>query len=334
MEKIMENSIIEKKNRAFGICLSADVVDRMDEECKRLRVSRTQYILSLFENRNDPSPRRPNESSGQDLSGFKTDVIECLRSGIESLRDEIRSALAVRSSSSPPDLSPVLAAIGNLTCRVGEMGGLSSGKTSEAPVDLSPLVVRLDEILELLQSGPPSRETESDVQAISFLSLQMGEIVQGIERLAGQMDAVVRGGKNNGGGTSTEIKDELIRLAESVEQQSALTGEILRIGDTVREIRERLLKNVPQGQTEGPVVPKKISRKEVRSIEPDPAAEKKRETRQFGWAVGILLVFMMGFMGWEMLGWYNGGDSTAPSAISSPKTSPGILTPGAPKQAR
>jgi hypothetical protein len=312
------------KKVPFSVRLPEHLVERLKTDAQKVGLGTSDWVTSLLDvHRNDSLEKVSNESFDQENTS--------LRSEIESLRAEIRAGLTVPAVSPPPDLSPVLEAIKDLSCRIEAMESRPVPGSSP-PVDLTPLISRLDEIMD--QANPAGApDPDSEAHALSFLSLQMGEIVQGIERLAGQMDAVVRAGKNNGGEISPEIKDELIRLAESVERQSALTGEILRIGDTVREIRERLLKNVPQGQTEVPVVPKKISRKEVRSIEPDPAAEKKRETRQWGWAVGILLVFMMGFMGWEMLGWYNGGDSSAPSAISSPKPSPGISSPGALKQA-
>ena len=320
----MSEIIQEKKTRNFGICFDALVVDQIDREAAHLGVSRTQYLLSLFEKRNDHHPGHSNEASGPDLSGFKTEMIECLRS-------EIQSSLSVSTVLLPPDLSPVLAAIENLTCRIGEMGSLSSGNTSEAPVDFSPLLARLDEIVGLFQSGPPSGETESDAHAISFLSLQMGEIQQGIERLSGQMETVVRSGRNNGAGTP-EIKDELIRLAEAAEHQSALTGEILRIGDSVREIRDCLQKNLTTAVSHGEKIPEKKFSQKSRSHEPDPAAEKKAETRQWGWAIGIILVLFFGFIAWEMLGWYNGGDSGAPQMSQKPKKLPeSSLLPG-PKQ--
>ena len=318
----MDEEIVDQRSRSFGLRLPAHVVDRMDEECKRLRVSRTQYILSLFENRNDPSPGRPNESSAPDLSGFVTEVIE-------SLRAEIRAGLTVPAVSPPPDLSPVLDAIKDLSFRIGAMESPPAPVLSESPAALSPLFSRLDDILELLRSSRPSGETESEAHALSFLSLQMGEIQQGIERLFVQMDALARSGRHSGAGTSPEIKDELIRLSEAAEHQSALTGEILRIGDSVREIRDRLQKN-PTTAAPLEKIPEKVSRKEARYKEPDPAAEKKKETRQFGWAVGILLVFFLGFVGWEILGWYNGGDSGGPPIIHPSPSRPKIPD-GAPK---
>ncbi|MHB8369744.1 MAG: hypothetical protein ACYDBP_08645 [Leptospirales bacterium] len=250
---------------------------------------------------------------------------------IESLRAEIRAGLTVPAFSPPPDLSPVLDAIGDLSRRIGMMESRPLSNTSAPPVDLSPLSHRLEEILDLLRTARPSGETESEAHALSFLSLQLGEIQQGIERLSVQMETVVRSGRSGGGGGSPEIKDELIRLSEAAEHQSALTGEILRIGDAVREIRERLQKNPVTGSASVEKVPEKVSRKESRPKDPDPVDEKKKETRQFGWAVGILLVFFLGFVVWEIMGWYNGGDTGSPPAVTGtptpPKTPAG--TPGA-----
>lgn len=309
------------KTISFGIRLPAQIAEEMVQESEQSGASRSDMIRSLWENRNEHVSRISNQSLGQDLSGFKTEMIE-------SLRAEIQAGLTVPSLPPPPDLSPVLAAIENLTCRIGEMGSLPSRNTSEVPVDLSPLLARLDEIGGLLQSGPPSGETESDAHAISFLSLQMGEIQQGIERLSVQMDTVVRSGRNNGAGTP-EIKDELIRLAEAAEHQSALTGEILRIGDSVREIRDCLQKNLPPAVAPGEKIPEKKFSQESRSHDPDPAAEKKAETRQWGWAIGIILVLFFGFIAWEMLGWYNGGDSGAPQMSQKPEKLPeSSLLPG------
>jgi len=301
------------KKVPFSVRLPEYLVERLKTDAQKVGLGTSDWVTSLLdEPRNDFPEKISNESFDRENTS--------LRSEIESLRAEIQAGLTVPSLPPPPDLSPILSAIGDLSRRIEAMESRPAPGSSP-PVDLTPLFSRLDEIMDQVNpAGAPNPDSEA--HALSFLSLQMGEIVQGIERLAGQMEAVVRAGKNNGGGASTEIKDELIRLAESVEQQSALTGEILRIGDTVREIRERFLKNVPQGQTEAPGVSKKISRREIRSIEPDPAAEKKQETRQFGWAVGILLVFMLGFMGWEMLGWYNGGDSGGPPVASKPQISP------------
>ncbi len=302
------------KTISFGIRLPAQIAEEMVQESEQSGASRSDMIRSLWENRNEHVPRLSNQTFGPDLSGFKTEMIE-------SLRAEIRSALAVRSSPSTPDLSPVLAEIEKLTCRIGEMGSLSSRNISEAPVDLSPLLARLDEIVGLLQSGPSSGEAESDAHEISFLSLQMGEIQQGIERIFAQVEAVVRSGRNNGSGTP-EIKDELIRLAEAAEHQSALTGEILRIGDSVREIRDRLQKNLTTAVAPGEKIPEKKFSQESRLNDPDPAAEKKAETRQWGWAIGIILVLFFGFIAWEMLGWYNGGDSGAPQMSPKPEKHP------------
>ena len=316
---------IDLKSRSFGLRLPAHVVDRMDEECKGLGVSRTQFILSLFERRNDPSPENRHETNAPDLSGFIMEVID-------SLRAEIRAGLTVPAVSPPLDLSPVVSAIKDLSCRIDAMESRPAPVLSESSAALAPLFSRIDEVQELLRTSRSPGETETDAHALSFLSLQMGEIQQGIERLAIQMDAVVRVGRNNGGGTSPEIKDELIRLAESAEHQSALTGEILRIGDTVREIRESLQKNRPTSSAPVEKIPEKVSRKESRSAELDPAAEKKAETRQWGWAVGIILVLFLGFIAWEMLGWYNGGDSVglqvSPKQVKPPESS---LLPG-PKQ--
>lgn len=321
----MKETLEKQKSKTISLYIPSEAINDIDHECLVHGVNRSQFILSLFENR----PGHSNEASAPDLSGFKTEMIECLRSEIESLRAEIRAGLAVPVVPPPPDLFPILEAIKDLFCRIDAMDSRPASGSSP-PVDLTPLSSGLDEVLELLRGSRPEEERESEAHALSFLSLQMGEIQQGIERLAGQMDAVVRSGRNSGAGTSIEIKDELIRLAEATEHQSALTGEILRIGDSVREIRERLLKNPEAGTSPLEKVPQKTSRNEFRPVDPDPADEKKRETRQFGWAVGILLVFFLGFVGWEVLGWYNGGDSGGPPIVHTSPARPKIPD-GSPK---
>jgi hypothetical protein len=316
----MKETLEKQKGKTISLYIPSEAIDGIDHECLVQGLNRSQFILSLWENQNAQSPGGQNEPSGPDLSGFKMEMIE-------SLRAEIRAGLTVPAISPPPDLSPVLDAIGDLSRRLEER------ESASAPSgDPSPLAPQLEEILALLRTPRSSGETESEAHALSFLSLQMGELQQGIERLSVQMDGVVRVGKNNGAGTSPEIKDELIRLAEAAEHQSALTGEILRIGDTVREIRERLQKNPTTGVSPIEKIPEKVSRKAARPEELDPAAEKKAETRQWGWAVGIILVLFFGFISWEMLGWYNGGDSVGLQDHPPPAKPPeSPLLPG-PKQ--
>lgn len=295
------------KKVPFSVRLPEYLVERLRTDAQKVGLGTSDWVTSLLD---EPNPEKiSNESFDRENTS--------LRSEIESLRAEIRACLPVLSAPAPPDLSPVLSAIGNL----------SSRNVSAPPVDLSPLSQRLEEILDLLRTARPSGETESEAHALSFLSLQLGEIQQGIERLSVQIEGAVRAGRNNGGGPSPEIKDELIRLSEAAEHQSALTGEILRIGDAVREIRERLQKNPTTGEEPVEKVPEKVFRKETRPEELDPASEKKRETRQWGWATGIILVLFFGFITWEMVGWYNGGDSAGVSP--GPSKSPGSsLLPG------
>lgn len=311
------------KKVPFSVRLPEYLVERLKTDAQKVGLGTSDWVTSLLdEPRNDFPEKISNESFDRENTS--------LRSEIESLRAEIRAGLTVPAVSPPPDLSPVLDAIKDLSRRIEAMESPPAPVLSESPAALSSLSSRLDDVLELLRSSRPSGETESEAHALSFLSLQMGEIQQGIERLFGQVDAVARSGRNSGAGTSPEIKDELIRLSEAAEHQSALTGEILRIGDSVREIRDRLQKNPTTGASPIEKVPEKVSRKEARYKEPDPAAEKKKETRQFGWAVGILLVFFLGFVGWEILGWYNGGDSGGPPIIHPTPSRPKIPD-GAPK---
>lgn len=312
------------KKVPFSVRLPEYLVERLKTDAQKVGLGTSDWVTSLLdEPRNDFPEKISNESFDRENTS--------LRSEIESLRAEIQAGLTVPSLPPPPDLFPVLEAIKGLSCRIDAMDSrLAPGNS--APVDLTPLSSRLDEVLEILRTSRSPGETESEAHALSFLSLQMGEIQQGIERLVGQMDAVVRSGRNNGAGISPEIKDELIRLAEAAEHQSALTGEILRIGDTVREIRDRLQKNPTTGASPIEKVPEKVSRKEVRPTELDPATEKKRETRQWGWAIGIILVLFFGFIAWEMLGWYNGGDPAGLQVSPKPEKPPeSSLLPG-PKQ--
>ena len=310
------------KKVPFSVRLPEYLVERLKTDAQKVGLGTSDWVTSLLdEPRNDFPEKISNESFDRENTS--------LRSEIESLRAEIRAGLTVPAVSPPPDLSPVLDAIKDLSRRIEAMESPPAPVLSESPAALSSLSSRLDDVLELLRSSRPSGETESEAHALSFLSLQMGEIQQGIERLFGQMDAVARSGRHSGAGTSPEIMDELIRLSEAAEHQSALTGEILRIGDSVREIRDRLQKN-PTTAAPLEKIPEKVSRKEARYKEPDPAAEKKKETRQFGWAVGILLVFFLGFVGWEILGWYNGGDSGGPPIIHPSPSRPKIPD-GAPK---
>ena len=177
------------------------------------------------------------------------------------------------------------------------------------------------------RSGAPGEESD----AMSFLALQMGEVQQGIERLSHRIEEISRPGGRPERADSPEVKEELVRLCEAAEHQAALTGEILRIGDSVREIRERLQKLPGEAQATPSSPEKNAAKKRDRSKESEQRnslAEKKEETRQFGWAVGILLVFAFGVMAWEMIGWYNGGDSgkapIAPKAAGVPPVAGGI----------
>ena len=308
------------KKVPFSVRLPEYLVERLKTDAQKVGLGTSDWVTSLLdEPKNDFPEKISNESFDRENTS--------LRSEIESLRAEIRAGLTVPAISPPPDLSPVLDAIGDLSRRLEER------ESASAPsVDPSPLAPQLEEILAILRTPRSSGETEADAHALSFLFLQMGEIQQGLERLSVQMDGVVRVGRNNGAGTSSEIKDELIRLAEAAEHQSALTGEILRIGDTVREIRERLQKNPTTGVSPIEKIPEKVSRKAARPEELDPAAEKKAETRQWGWAVGIILVLFIGFISWVMLGWYNGGDSVGLQDHPPPAKPPeSPLLPG-PKQ--
>nr|EES53867.1 MAG: hypothetical protein UBAL3_44810005 [Leptospirillum ferrodiazotrophum] len=306
------------KKVPFSVRLPESLVERLKADAQKVGLGTSDWVTSLLDETRKYSPGQSHEPSGPDLSGFITEMID-------SLRAEIRGSL---SASFPPDLTPVLEAIGDLSRRFEEREAASASAPSGDP---SPPVPQLEEILALLRAPRSSGETESEAHALSFLSLQMGELQQGIERLSVQMETVVRSGRNGGGGGSPEIKDELIRLSEAAEHQSALTGEILRIGDAVREIRERLQKNPLPPAPSALEGPEKGARKESRHKDPDPLAEKKKETRQFGWAVGILLVFFLGFVVWEIMGWYNGGDTGSPPAVTGtptpPKTPAG--TPGA-----
>ncbi len=54
-----ERMIAERKSRSFGLRLPTNIVDRMDEECERMGISRTQYILSLRESRPNKENSKP-----------------------------------------------------------------------------------------------------------------------------------------------------------------------------------------------------------------------------------------------------------------------------------
>ncbi|EAY56076.1 MAG: hypothetical protein UBAL2_86920234 [Leptospirillum rubarum] len=313
----MSDVIIEKKTRAFGICLAADVVNQMDEECKYLGISRTQYILSLFENRNGYFQERQGGNSNPGNEDFRLEI--------ESLRSDIRSRLAEFSLPSPVDLSVVTDAINDLSRRIVDLQSVPAQNLSSSGVDLSPLFQRLEDLEGLLRSTLSRSEPESDSSAMSLLALQIGTVREGMERIEDALNALRRSlsERSSGGqfgGELSELSERIGRLAESLNRNEAVIGEILRIGDHVREIRDRIgqsprrlprftgkngeIEPGPGASTSGSIPVGSYPPSE----EPDPVLLKRRETRNMGMAVGFIILCVLAFMGWEIVGWYNGGD--------------------------
>ena len=98
----MKETLEKQKSKTISLYIPSEAINDIDHECLVHGVNRSQFILSLFENR----PGHSNEASAPDLSGFKTEMIECLRSEIESLRAEIRAGLAVPVVPPPPRSFP------------------------------------------------------------------------------------------------------------------------------------------------------------------------------------------------------------------------------------
>lgn len=318
----MSEEIAEKKTRAFGICFSASVVDQIDQEANRRGVSRTQYLLSLFEHRNRHSPGLLEETPGAG--------IENIRTVIQDLRNEIRDSLLSMPHSfeqppSPVNLSGVTDAIGDLSRRIEDLQSLTAQNVSSSGVDLSPLFQRLENLEDLLRSTLSRSEPESNSNAVSLLALQIGTIREGMERIEDALNTLRRsvserssGGQS--GGELRELSERIGHLAESLDRNEAVVGEILRIGDHVREIRDRIgqssgrisrttgknveIEPVPGANTSGPLPVGSYPPSE----EPDPVLVKRRESRNMGMAVGFIILCVLAFMGWEIVGWYNGGD--------------------------
>lgn len=313
----MSDVIIEKKTRAFGICLAADVVNQMDEECRHLGISRTQYILSLFENRNGYSQEGQGGNSNPGNEDFRLEI--------ESLRADIRSCLDNSSAQNPLNLSMVTDAINDLSRHIEDLQPLTAPNVSSSGVNLSPLFQRLENLEDLLRSTLSRSEPESDSNAVSLLALQIGTIREGMERIEDALNTLRRsvserssGGQS--GGELRELSERIGHLAESLDRNEAVVGEILRIGDHVREIRDRIgqssgrlprptgkngeIEPGPGASTSGSIPAGSYPPSE----EPDPVLLKRRETRNMGMAVGFIILCVLAFMGWEIVGWYNGGD--------------------------
>lgn len=317
----MDQTLDKQKSKTISLYLPSQMIDEIDRECLVQGRNRSQILLSLFENRNGYSQGRPGGNTPPGNEDFRV--------GIESLRSDIRSCLGNHSDQNPVDLSGVIDAIGDLSRRIDELRSLSVPNVSSSGVDFSPLFQRLEDLEGLLRSTLSRSEPESDSNAVSLLALQIGTIREGMERTEDALNNLRRslsersaGGQS--GGELSEISERIGRLAESLDRNEAVVGEILRIGDHVREIRDRI------GQSSGRLPRSTGKNGEIEpgpgantsgsirvgsyppSEEPDPVLVKRRETRNMGMAVGFIILCVLAFMGWEIVGWYNGGDQDSP----------------------
>lgn len=318
---------------SFSVKIPCDLVEEIRRVVQERDTSIGDWVTESFSQslKNPQEDRKPEslfdfQPLADRLSFLESSIAEIKAAVIASneagLRESVTTAVseALRSIPdpiNPPSLEEIRSSQDDLKHRIEEISS-----------EIGKLEMMFQ---ETIRSIP---QAESPENALSLLSIQVGDIRHSLETVSEALQRLTERGPSASGAVEglQEVKSVLTRLSESVSHQNAAIGEVLRIGDAVKRIEGRLSPSslsIPVTPSSGrsKVAPKTaeicgipVSEGYKREIETLAAKDEDfgQRPNYLGWLTyGVLCVAAV-FLGLQVTDWIQGTPDSNPVSMIQP----------------